>query len=242
MRIFIFIFTFLISITLFGQKDYEVWDSLSRTLKWLDDSGRVFCKFIQLDRELGKNVHYIEYYENGQKMEEGFKKNKINYDTIRKWTEKGELHNMEIYSDTGYTEIEYWQGLISLIGKYQISYTKPDDITIYDSVQLYEYKTEPWSCDTPYYVPIGVWKYFHENEVIESEGEYLPFNFYDLLEWNESKQVYVGIREKDFENNNDPDKLYIVGKTYLKNGWWFYYNDKGIKTKEEFYKNGLLVK
>ncbi|MEI8087452.1 MAG: hypothetical protein WCG93_14680 [Paludibacter sp.] len=103
MKTIAIILTLLISSVVFGQSEHFSYDSLSRTSIFYDDSGRVTCKIKQLNKEKGKHEHFISYAKSGQKTEEFFSKNGVVYDTLKKWTDKGELHHIEIYSDTGYT-------------------------------------------------------------------------------------------------------------------------------------------
>lgn len=238
MRTALFILTLLISTITFGQSETFSYDSLSRTSKFIDGSGHVIDEIIELEKEKGKHVHFISYAKNGQKTEEFFMKNGVTYDTLKRWTEKGELHNIEIYTDSGYTSIYYWHdtGRIFEIGEYKIAKTLPENITVYDSISFDKYTTA--ECENLCYLRTGLWKTFHENGIIESEGEYLPMRFRVTYPIKDSSGVALVVKNTSFEMI--PDVFYVVCVTFLKNGHWLYYDSKGIKTKEEFYKNGLL--
>lgn len=240
MKTISYILTLLISTALYGQSEHFSFDSLSRTSRFYDDSGRITCKIEQLDKEIGKHEHFISYAKNGQKTEEFFSKNRVVYDTLKKWTDKGELHLIEIYTDTGYTSIDYWHetGRILEIGTYTISKESPKNITVYDSTTFDKFITA--ECKTPCYVRTGIWKTFYENGILEGEGEYLPMAFNVSYPTKDSSGIAVPIKNTDFEMK--PDTMYIICLTYLKNGKWIYYNEKGIKIKEEYYSNGLRQK
>lgn len=240
MRTTLFILTFLISTVAFGQSETFSYDSLSRTSKFIDGNGHIINEIIELDKEKGKHEHFISYAKNGQKTEEFFMKNGAMYDTLKRWTEKGELNNIEIYTDSGYTSIDYWYntGRILEIGQYKISNSSPDNITVYDSISFDKYTTA--ECKSPCYLRTGLWKTFHENGIIESEGEYLPMDFRVSYPTKDSSGVAIVVKNTSFEMIADVS--YVVCLTYLKNDHWIYYDTKGVKTKEEFYKNGLLQK
>jgi antitoxin component YwqK of YwqJK toxin-antitoxin module len=240
MKTTLFIVALLISTITFGQSKTFSYDSLSRTSKFIDGNGHVINEIIELDKEKGKQEHFISYAKNGQKTEEFFMKNGVTYDTLKRLTDKGELHHVEIYTDSGYTSIDYWYdtGRILEIGEYKISKTSPKNITVYDSTSFNKYTTA--ECKIPCYLRNGRWNTFHENGIIESEGEYLPMDFRVAYPTKDSSAVALVLENTSFEMI--PDVSYVICLTFLKNGHWIYYDTKGVMTKEEFYKNGLLQK
>jgi antitoxin component YwqK of YwqJK toxin-antitoxin module len=219
-----------------GQTTQPVFDSITRTEKYFHENGQVKYEIIHLDKILDKHRHIIGYYKNGQKSEEFFDKNHVVYDTLRKWNESGKLNYLEAHSDTGYTTIEYWSesGRIATIGQYKISNQPIDKLTIYDSTTYDIYVTEKY--DNPCYVRTGTWKTYYENGNLESEGQYYPMKFTFTTPTRDSSNVAILTKKTSFETI--PDITYIVCSTYLENGLWIYYNDKGQKPKEVFYKNG----
>jgi len=242
MKRLLYLLFLLISTTTFGQTEKFIYDSLSRTAKFYDDSGHVTCKIVHLDKEADKHQHFITYNKNGQKTEEFFSKNGVVYDTLKRWTDKGELHHIEIYTDSGYTAIDYWYetGHILEIGKYKVAKVPPDNFTIYDSTTFDIFTTIKCNNDKPCYVRTGIWKEYYKNGTLESEGQYLPTAFEGIIQTKDSSGIGVPVKKTSFEMVSDVTYLTVL--TYLKNGTWKYYDEKGLKTKEEFYKGGHLKK
>jgi antitoxin component YwqK of YwqJK toxin-antitoxin module len=236
MKRLLFFLSIIISTALFAQTDKYVFDTITRTEQFFNDNGHVSCEIIQLDKIMDKHRHIIHYSKSGQKTKEFFDKNRVVYDTLREWTDKGKLHHMEVYSDSGFTAIDYWSETrrILAIGQYKIANPPPDKITIYDSTTYNIYETE--KCDNPCYIRIGSWKYFYENGNLETVGQYLPMHFVYIIPTRDSSNVAIPIKKTSFETI--PNISYMLVKTYLQDGLWIYYDDKGEKTKEEFYKNG----
>lgn len=244
MKKLLLILILLISINSFGQPGKSFYDTLSRIEKNYYESGAILSESRQLAKEFDKQRHIVYYHENGQKSKEFFENNRINYDTLKEWTDKGELYHMAIYKDSTYMNIDYWYetGQISGIGNCQITKIRPAKIIVYDSTTFDEYNSlNGFHVNgEPYNLRIGVWREYHKNGKIENEGEYLPMAFYGTLQMIDSSGVSVTVPKTSFELK--PDLLYSGISTYLKNGIWKYYDEKGVKRKEEIYKNGLLIK
>lgn len=191
--------------------------------------GSLSHEIVQLDKIHDKHRHFIFYGINGQKTQEFYDKDKIIYDTLRKWTDEGKLYGVEVYNMKGYTSIDYWveTGKISDFGKYEIAKKVPN-LEIYDSAAFVKYTVKPYSFEEIYYVRSGVWKHYHKNGTLASEGNYLPWPF-----------IIITPRTKEDEDN--PGIMYN-GEDFLKDGIWNYYDEKGNLIKTETYKNGLLDK
>lgn len=195
--------------------------------------------FLQLDKEKGKHEHFVSYHPNGQKSKEYFQRNGIKYDTLNRWTEKGELLHREVYSDSDYIHINYYSasGQILEIGAYKMRVTNPENLAVYDSATFNRYFT--FECKKPCYIRTGIWKEFDENGNLESTGEYLPMQFMFTAPTKDSSGYEIRAENTDFEMKTEISYLGLL--TYLKDRTWTYYNDKGIKTKEEFYRRGLRL-
>jgi antitoxin component YwqK of YwqJK toxin-antitoxin module len=241
MRQFIFISIILISSISIGQTTKRTNDTITSSEKYYNEQGRVRCEIIQLDKVPDKQRHIICYGQNGQKTKDFFEKDNVKYDTLREWTEDGKLNHMEIYADSGFTTIDYWPetGRILETGQYKFSTASPDNIIIYDSATFNKYTSA--KCDyEPCYIRIGIWKEYHENGVLASEGKYLPINFKGNTP-SDSAGIKVSNKKTSFEMI--PSVSYITWRTNsIKDGLWKYYDEKGIKIKEELYENGLLKK
>lgn len=239
-RLLIILIVF-ISANCSGQTGKYLYDTLLRTGTDYYESGRVQCETKQLAKEFDKQRHIICYYKNGRKKEEFFDNNRIKYDTLKEWTDRGELLHMEIYKDSTYINIDYWYetGQISEIGNCRITKIRPDKIIVYDSTTFDEYNSYDVNQEI-YVLRIGVWRGYHKNGEIESEGEYLPMAFYRTIQGRDSSGIFVEDKKTSFEMI--PNKIYAGVRSYLKNGIWKYYDEKGVKIKEEFYADGVLKK
>jgi len=217
------------------------YDSLTHTEKYAYVNGSLNFEIIQLDKIRDKHRHLIFYSINGKKTQEFYDKDRVIYDTLRKWTEEGKLYHLEAYNASGYTTIDYWveTGKISDIGTYGIAKTAPE-LVIYDSTSFDKYTAIKCKTDEPCYVRAGVWKQYHKNGMLASEGKYLPWPFRVSTPTKDSSGIAVPIENTSFEVM--PGTSYVVGESFLKDGNWNYYDDKGKKIKTESYKNGLPVK
>jgi antitoxin component YwqK of YwqJK toxin-antitoxin module len=236
------IFLFFITSGLIAQSNDYVYDSLTHTEKYLDVNGRLICEIKQLDKVRDKQRHVIYYSPNGQKTVEFFDRNNQKYDTLRKWTDEGKLYLEEIYTSNGFKSIDYWvtTGNISEIGTFEISKAQPKEFIVYDSTTFNKYIIAKCESDKPCYARTGVWKEYHKNGVLASEGKYLPWSFRSLTPTKDSSGVAVPVENTSFDILADVS--YIVGEGYLKDGIWNYYDDKGKLIKKELYKNGTLKK
>lgn len=218
-----------VSFSLFAQSKNYQYDSINRTEKYLYANGSLYYEIVQLDKIPDKHRHFIFYSINGQKTQEFYDRDKVIYDTLRKWTDEGKLYHQEAYTTKGYLSIDYWveTGKISDLGTYEITKKVPK-LEIYDSIKGITYTSKFCRSDQPCYIRAGIWKQYHKNGVLASEGKYLPWSFIILIR---------GAKEDE----NNPGVLSAYGENYLKDGTWNYYDDKGKLTKTEVYKSGLLM-
>ncbi|HET6228252.1 MAG TPA: hypothetical protein VFF27_18370 [Bacteroidia bacterium] len=229
------------SVALFAQSNQFVYDSLTHTEKYLDVNGRVQYEIIQLDKVPDKHRHIIYYGISGQKTLEFYDKDRKVYDTLRKWTDEGKLYHQEIYNSKGYTTVDYWgTGKISEIGKLEISKEQPKDFVVYDSASLQKYTIARCELNETCYIRVGIWKAYHKNGILAAEGKYLPWRFRSAVPMKDTGGAMVAMDNTSF--NISPNVSYGIGEGYLKDGKWKYYDDAGKLIREEFYKNGVLVK
>lgn len=230
-----------ISVTLLAQSSKYIYDSINHSEKYFYANGQLNYEIIQLDKVSDKHRHLIFYNINGQKIEEFYEKDHVIYDTLRRWTDEGKMYHLEAYTPGGYTSIDYWveTGKISTIGAYEITKKIPD-LVIYDSTTFNKYTTSKWRVNEPLYIRKGNWREYNKDGILACEGKYLPWPFSVSIPTKDSSGVAVPIENTSFEVM--PGTSYIVGESYLKDGNWNYYDEKGKKVKSELYKNGLLIK
>ncbi len=226
MKLTQFLIVFFISIKIFAQLPPE---------KYFFDNGNLNSQIIQLDSIRGLNQHIINYFENGQKKEDYFirlvsslgvnehiirysekgqktddyyyfAKNLLIYDTLKQWTEEGQLWHVEIYNDSGYTSIDYinYPNEVSQTGNYTVTYLKPKNSVIYDSATFnkYEaliernvsYQANGLHYYKPYILRTGIWRTYHENGTMESEGKYLPMAFVTSYPSIDSSGISIPIK------------------------------------------------
>ena len=187
--------------------------------------------------------HYVTYYPDGKKREEHLEKNHDMYDTMRAWTEEGYLEKMNIYTDTGYTAFYFYEdGTVWEAGRYLRSVAQPEYREIYDSAKFDKYYTASCNlkclthtCHDICYERIGIWKTYHPNGIIESEGHYLPMEFRVDYPMKDSSGTFVMVEKTSFEIERG-----VICSAFLKDGVWFYYDPNGILMKVEIYFNGKL--
>ncbi len=232
MKNWIIILTQLFPLFLFGQINTE---------KYYRNDSTVYYEIIQLDSTMDAHRHLSGYHLNGSKASEFFDKNRIPYDTLKKWDEQGELYYLEIYSDTGYTQIEYFKNSknINEIGFWRFVHERSKFITIYDSLNFDKYETR--DCGNPCYERTGTWKTYFPNGQLKSEGKYLPMEFVTYIDQRIDSlgNVYYP-KKKSFEM--EPGIIYAGSATYLRDGKWIFYNENGIIEEEVVYENGLIKK
>ena len=200
-------------------------------------NGKKSCEIIQLDTIPDAHRHIIYSYENGQKKQEFYDRNRIAYDTLKEWNQNGHITSLKIFTDTGYISTEYYEdGKILEKGEYKVSKQEPEMIVVYDSTTFDKYITS--KCGTPCYIRTGIWRTYHPNGALESEGEYLPMRFDVAYPTKDSSGIMVLVKKTSFEFMGSG----VGCSTYLKDGAWEYFDDKGQRIKRESYKSGKLVK
>lgn len=208
--------------------------------KYYNEDSTVNCEIIQLDSIMDAHRHILYFHRNGKKASEYFDKNRVPYDTLFKWDNQGNLTRLEIYSDSGYIEIDYYDnGNLSQIGQWKRMTEQKYDIVIYDSTNWDIY--EATECKYPCFQRSGIWKTFYKNGVLRSEGKYLPIKFsisYPTLK--DSNGVSQIIPKTSF--SVIPELIYIGCYTYLFDGNWIYYTEEGKIEKIMEYQNGLPKK
>lgn len=229
------------SFSLLAQSTDYIYDSITRTEKYLYKNGNVQCEIKQLDKVPDKHRHIIYYSITGQKTREFYDRNRMVYDTLKMWTDEGKLYHIEAYTSAGYTSIDYWieTGKISEYGKYEISKTT-SNMVVYDSATFDKYTVKNCGLDETCYTRTGVWKKYHKNGALASEGKYLPWAFSVSIPARDSMGVSVPFENMSFDIL--PETNYMMFKSFLKDGTWNYYDEKGTLIRKEAYKNGLLVK
>lgn len=209
-----------------------LFDSISRTHFTYDSIWLEMT--IQDENYVSTSRLVTGYHRNGAKSYQYRERRGLVYfDTLREWSESGLLEHIEISSDTGYVEIDFdpHSGVIiqrgeNKIGKYS------GTITIVDDTGELGFRSA-W-CDSGCIIPVGEWITFHDNGLIESEGEFLPFNMQKL-------QTYIDTIPADMLGNLNVHVLCIVeSETKVRDGKWVFYNDQGVKIREEIYESGLL--
>jgi len=212
-------------------------DTATNTEYVYDENGILVCALAVIDTtQLYRRVTY--YFANKNKSWEYSEKYNRRCDTTRSWTENGILQYMEIYSDTGYTVLDfsYESGRILQVGNYMYSKDSGASVTIRDSATFETYESAPCSSDC--LQRCGPWFTFYENGQLESEGKYLPNVFMIDYPTKDSAGIAVIVRRSGFEDNQ-----YTMGircSTYLKDGTWKYYNENGKEIGEEYYDGGFL--
>ena len=222
----------LISFSTFGQNKIEYFEN-----------GKVNYKIIQLSDTVNAYCHVVQYYANGRKSSEFHEKFLQKCDTFNEWTKEGVLHHREIYTDSGYVEIDYYSetGTILSIGNYKIVHGERDQTIIYDSTNFDKYSPDDeCSFIRNCYERTGIWKTYHKNGEIESEGKYLPSQYLISypMKYDSINDVMVDMPKTSFEFNAS---LGVKCSTYLKDSTWSIYNKQGNKIQEKIYKTGLLV-
>lgn len=222
----------LISFSTFGQNKIEYFEN-----------GKVNYKIIQLSDTVNAYCHVVQYYANGRKSSEFHEKFLQKCDTFNEWTKEGVLHHREIYTDSGYVEIDYYSetGTILSIGNYKIVHGERDQTIIYDSTNFDKYSPDDeCSFIRNCYERTGIWKTYHKNGEIESEGKYLPSQYLISypMKYDSINDVMVDMPKTSFEFNTS---LGVKCSTYLKDSTWSIYNKQGNKIQEKIYKTGLLV-
>lgn len=228
----LFIALILISISNFGQNRIEYYKN-----------GQVNFKITELLDSVNAYRHIVYYYENGKKIEEFHDRFFRKCDTSSKWTEEGLLYQREIYTDSGYVEMDYSyeEGIILSIGNYKLVHGERDQTIIYDSTNFDKYSPDDeCTFNGNCYERKGIWKTYHENGQIESEGKYLPSQYYveDPMKYDSINDVMVDVPKTSFELNTS---FGVKCSVYLKDSTWSIYNKKGKKFQEKIYKGGLLV-
>mgnify|MGYP000022015448 CR=1 FL=1 len=107
-------------------------------------------------------------------------------------------------------------------GHYKIDNAPSMGIILYDSTLFLKHIPEKCDTNEPCYMRTEIWKTYHENGILESEGQYLPMPY-------ETTTIALNVD-------------HATGVGYLKDGVWKYYDEKGRKTKEEFYKDSKRIK
>lgn len=231
MKNLIIIILQLFPLILFGQ--------ISSNKYYREDS-TVQCEIIQLDEKQDAHRQIIYFNENGQKREEFFDRNRVIYDTLKKWDELGALFYIEIYSDTGYTQIEYYNGTNNIrgIGYWKYVKSRSLNLTIYDSINFNKYETA--ECEFPCYERIGIWKTFYPNGIIKSEGKYLPMEFHVNIDQRTDSLGNVYYPKKNsFEM--EEGIIYMGCSTFLPDGKWTLYTELGEIKEEVIYINGFPI-
>ena len=221
----------LISIRSFSQSRVEYYEN-----------GKVAFKITELSDSLNAYRKIVSYYPNGNKSEEFHDRFFKNCDTLSRWTEEGFLHHREVYTDSGYVEIDYYyeEGAILSIGNYKLVHGKRDQKIIYDSTNFNKYRPDDECVLNGYcYERTGIWKTYHKNGKIKSEGRYLPSKYLVAypMEYDSINKVNINIPKTSFECKG----FGIVCSTYLKDSTWSIYNKQGKKFHEKIYRGGLLV-
>lgn len=206
------------------------------------ENGQVGFKITQLSDTVNAYRHIISYYANGKKAEEFHDRYYQKCDTFSQWTKEGFLHHREVYTDSGYVEIDYYyeKGIILSIGNYKLVYGERDQTIIYDSTNFDKFSPAECSLDENCYERTGIWKTYHENGEIESEGKYLSSQYLISypMKYDSINDVMVDIPKTSFEFT----ALFgITCSTYLKDSTWSIYNKQGKKFQEKIYRGGLLV-
>lgn len=222
----------LISITIlaFGQEQIEYYEN-----------GQVSYKITQLSDTVNAYRHIVYYHNNGKKAEEFQDRYYQKCDTFSQWTKEGFLHHREIYTDSGYMEIDYYEkGSIISIGNYKLVHGERDQTIIYDSTNFDKFSSSACSLNDKCYKRTGIWKTYHENGEIESEGKYLPSQYFISypMKYDSINDVMVDIPKTSFEFTAS---FGIKCSTYLPDSTWSIYNKQGKKIQEKIYKGGLLV-
>lgn len=120
------IFTFLLF-------PYLLSAQISSHIYYQSDS-TISCEIIQLDSVKDTHLKIVYYHENGSKSSEFFDRYGVVYDTLNSWDELGNLSYQEFHSDTGYTEVNYFDnGNVSSIGYWKRVENTSYDITVIDS-------------------------------------------------------------------------------------------------------------
>lgn len=149
-------------------------------------------------------------------------------DTLYERNDLGQIKRMELYSDSGYIRIDFWQetGMIKARGEFSFA-DSTRLITVRDSTGWIRYQNR-WF-DSVYTIPTGTWFAFFENGQVQSEGQYFPADI---------------TTEEHYEDTNSPGTFVLIvivtRGTLLRDGTWLYYDESGRKIREEFYEGGLL--
>ena len=206
------------------------------------ENGQISYSITELSDLDNAYRHIVYYYENGKKSEEFHDRFFQKCDTSSKWTEEGLLHHREIYTDSGYVEMDYYyeEGTILSIGNYKLVHGERDQTIIYDSTNFDKYSPDDeCTSNSNCYERTGIWKTYHKNGKIESEGKYLPSQYFVAypMESDSTNDVMVDIPKTSFEFKG----FGVVCSTYLKDSTWSIYNKQGKKFQEKIYRGGLLV-
>lgn len=208
--------------------------------KYYREDSTVRCEIIQLDSIIDAHRRIVYYHENGKKAHEFFDKNRVPYDTLFRWNELGIVTYMEIYSDSGYIQLDYFKnGALRETGKWILTKPQLYDLVIYDSTNWDKY--EAADCPHPCFHRSGIWKTYYENGELRSEGKYLPMEFnIGYPSEKDSTGVYQLIPKTSFDMI--PGLIYIGCVTYLRDGNWVFYTQDGKIEEEIHFVNGLPVK
>ncbi|MEN9441926.1 MAG: hypothetical protein RLZ33_2003 [Bacteroidota bacterium] len=208
--------------------------------KYYREDSTVQCEIIQLDKKYDLHRQIIYYYENGQKREEFFDRNRVIYDTLKQWDTLGQLVYFEIYSDTGYIQIQYHNNTTNIreIGYWRYVNSRSQNLTIYDSINFLKYETA--ECKKPCYERVGNWKTFYPNGIVKSEGKYLPMEFHvNIDQRTDSLGNVYNPKKESFEM--EEGIIYMVCSTFLPDGKWTLYTELGEIKEEEIYINGFPI-
>ncbi len=226
MKSYIIILLFLLPISIKGQIS---------SYKYYREDSTVQCELIQLDSINDSHRQIIYYHKNGKKASEFFDRHRVKYDTLYRWNDQGEIIYKEIYSDTGFVQMDYKQGIINQIGYWHLVFERSKKITIYDSTNFDKYETE--ECKAPCYERVGKWKWFYPSGSVMTEGTYLPMEFHILYPtMQDSSGVGQFIPKTSFEMISGI--IYAGCTTFLPDGKWINYYENGEIERIDYYENG----
>lgn len=228
-------FLLILAIGLFYTSAYPqsnvMFDTLSRTTFIYDSTG--LTEKIQFENYIGYKETVTGYHHNGNKSYQYTYSGNIITDTLYQWSESGHLKHIEIYSDTGYAEIDFSIDSGTIIQKGEFRYgSYTENLVLIDSTGMIRYRSA-W-CDSGCTFPIGIWHTFYNNGMIKSEGSYLPYNMREC-------EYSTGAIPEDQCGNKDAFTWIIIEKeTKVRDGNWVFYNEYGEKIREEYYEGGFL--